>query len=136
MKRTLLIAVGVVALTGALVLFWPAAQPLQGVETVAIEGMGSLNDNLEESLKVVLNDRSIRIVGTNDNPDAVIELIEPTSANVDFQIDDGGFRGQANLALRVVRDDGREHMMDLLVRFDGTDLSAELTSRRLWEVWK
>ena len=136
MKRTLLIAIGVVALTGAIVLLWPAAQPLQGVETVAVEGQSGLPGDLVQGLEIALDDRKIRIVSKGENPDAVVTLIEPTSANVDFQINEGGLRGQANLALRVERDDGQRYMMDLVVRFDGTNLTAELTSRRFWEVWK
>lgn len=136
MKRTLLMAVGVLALTGAIVLLWPAPQPLQGVETVAVEGEGGLPGDLVQGLEIALDDRQVRIVSKSDDPDAVITLIEPTSANVDFQIDDGGLRGQAHLALRVEHEDGRTQMMDLNVRFDGSDLTAELTSRRVWEVWK
>lgn len=136
MKRTLLIVIGVVALTGAIVLLWPAAQPLHGVETVAVEGESGLPGDLVQGLEIALDDRKIRIVSRSENPDAVITLIEPTSANVDFRINDGGFRGQAKLALRVERDDGQQYMMDLVVRFDGSDLTAELTSRRFWEVWK
>lgn len=135
-KRTLLMALGVLALTGAIVLLWPAPQPLQGVETVAVEGEGNLPGDLVEGLEIALDDRQIRVVSESENPDAVITLVEPTSANVDFQIGDGGFQGEAHLALRVERDDGRQHMMDLNVRFDGTDLTAELTSRPFWQVWK
>ena len=136
MKRTLLMAVGVLALTGVIVLLWPAPQPLQGVETVAVEGEGGLPGDLVQGLEIALDDRKIRVVSKSEDPDAVITLIEPTSANVDFQISDGGLRGEAHLALRVEREDGRTQMMDLNVRFDGSDLTAELTSRRLWEVWK
>lgn len=136
MKRTLLLAIGVVALTGAIVLFWPAPQPLQGVETVAVEGEGNLPGDLVEGLEIALDDRQIRIVSRSENPDAVITLIEPTSANVDFQISDGGFQGQANLALRVERKNEQQYMMDLNVHFDGTTLTAELSSRPFWQVWK
>lgn len=136
MKRTLLLVVGVVAVTGAIVLLWPAAQPLHGVETVAVEGESGLPGDLVQGLEIALDNRKIRIVSKGENPDAIVTLIEPTSANIDFQINDGGFHGQANLALRVERDDGQQYMMDLVVRFDGTDLTAELRSRRLWEVWK
>ena len=136
MKRTLLIAVGIVALTGAIVLVWPVPQPLHGVETVALEGEGGLPGDLVQGLEIALDDREIRIVSRDDNPDAVITLVEPTSADVNFQIDEGGFKGQAHLVLRVERDDGLRHTMDLLIRFDGTNLTSELTTRRFWEVWK
>lgn len=136
MKRTLLVAIGIVALTGAIVLVWPAPQPLQGVETVALEGEGGLPGDLVQGLEIALDDREIRIVSRNDDPDAVITLVEPTSADVNFRVNEGGFTGQAHLVLRVERDDGRRHTMDLLIRFDGSSLTAELTSRRFWEVWK
>jgi len=132
MKKFGYLAALLVVVAGAVVL-WPAADPLAGVETVAIadpSGGESVQPEIFQGLEFALGRHRIRVVSDSTQADAVVR-VEPQSAQVN--LDRQGFRATVRC---LVTKDGQQYTMDLHVTVDSQGVSAELVQRRFWEVWK
>ncbi|OGF54924.1 MAG: hypothetical protein A2Z21_08265 [Candidatus Fraserbacteria bacterium RBG_16_55_9] len=129
------ILLGVLAITAAIIVLWPAQDPLAGVQTVAITGPDGqkpgLASEILSGLQIALDDHHIQIVAETSEADAVV-MIEPKA--VDMRIDEQGFR--ARIRCLVTREDGRQYEMDLYITADGTGVTAKLESHKFWELWK
>ncbi len=131
MKRWILIAV-IVAVAAGIVVLWPAPDPLQGVETVAIstpsgEGV-KLPPEVFDGLEIVLNDRQIRIVSDPEEADALITLI-PEEVTVRISRE----TGLEVRALLQLTKDGKLYQLNLVVTLNEQGLTARLVSKRFWE---
>lgn len=135
MKRTLLWLVVFAAIAAVL---WPAPDPLAGVQTVALSTSSSPAADLAPSVlsgfEVALGQHRIRIVSDRDQADAVI-VVEPQSADLNFKLDQEGFRGSATIRCLVTKGD-QQSVMFLNLAVDGSGVQAELVGRKFWEVWK
>lgn len=142
-RNRVLTPVVVIVVAVVVIVLWPAPDPLEGVEAVAIRvgdgGSTSQGVDLEEELRVVLGDRDIRIVSDEESADVVLELTDLTVnlGDVEFSLSEAGLRGRASAVctLRDVRT-GRVHVMDFHVRFEEGAVTADLVPRKFWEFWK
>lgn len=129
------IVIGILVIAAAIIVLWPAQDPLAGVQTVAITGPSGQRPGLAsevlQGLEIALDEHHIRIVAETSEADAVV-MIEPKAA--DIRIDEQGFR--ARVRCLVTREDGRHYDMDLYVTVSGQGLTAKLESHRFWEFWK
>jgi len=144
MKRTgvrvgLILCVVVVAV--AVILLWPAPDPLADVDTVAVRS-GSARPagvDVDAELDVLLGDRNIRIVTDEAEADVVLEIKEFTVnlGDIEISISDGSFRGraQAVCTLSDVRT-GDTHVMDFIIQVENGQVRADLVPRRFWQFWK
>ena len=144
-KRTawILGIVGVLAVAIAVILLWPAPDPLANVDTVAIRvgdsAVGSGRVNVEEGLRVALGDRHIQIVTDEAAADVVLDLTRLTVNLGDIQVSvsDAGLQGRASAVCTLLDTrTGRTHVMDLHIRYDAGHVTAELVPRKFWEFWK
>jgi len=133
---------GILAVVIAVVLLWPAHDPLAGVETVAVRMGGVVADtslNLKDALEVDLGERNIQIVSDEATADAVIELtdLNVNLGDIEISISDAGVRGEIRVILSV-RDvqTERAQLMDFYLRFDTSGVRADLVARKFWHVWK
>lgn len=125
------------------IVLWPAADPLAGVETVAVrlggESIGDGPVDVEDQLRVFLGDHDIQIVADEDAADVVLDVTDVTVNLGDIQVSlsEGGIRGRASAicTLRDVRT-GKTHVMDFHVRFDESGVHADLVPRKFWQVWR
>lgn len=132
----------ILAIAAVVVLLWPAPDPLQGVETVALR-IGDQPDNptldLESELLVVLGDRNIRILTDEAEADAVLEVTDfvLNLGDIELSLRDGAFRGKARALCKLsnVRT-GSVHVMDFTVTIENGIVRAELTARKFWQFWK
>jgi len=125
--------VALLVIVAGAVVFWPAADPLAGVETVAIadpSGGQAVQSEIFQGLELALGKHRIRVVSDQAQADAVVR-VEPQSAQVN--LDQQGFRATVRC---LVTKDGQQYVMDLHVTVDAGGVSAELVQRRFWEVWK
>lgn len=130
-----IIIAGVLVVAVAIVLLWPASDPLAGVETVSIAGPDGqklgLASEILEGLEIALDEHRIRIVANTSEADAIITL-EPQAA--DIRIDEAGFR--ASIRCLVTRENGQQQVMYLNVTVNEQGLRAKLETRKFWEFWK
>jgi len=134
---------GAVVIAVVVILLWPAADPLEGIQTVAVRfGSDDANSDgidVEDQLFVVLGDRNVTIVSDESQADAVLEVTDLTVnlGDVEISLTDVGLRGRASAicTLRDVRTD-RTHVMDFHLRFEGGRVAADLVPRKFWEFWK
>jgi hypothetical protein len=131
-----------VAAVVAAVLLWPAPDPFAGVETVAIrvgaEPAASPID-FESELSVVLGDRSIRIVSDEASADAVLAVTDMRLNLGDVQISftNGQVSGTAAAICQLTNvRTGKSYTMDFVVRIGNGGVTANLTPRKFWEVWR
>jgi hypothetical protein len=125
------------------IVLWPAADPLAGVETVAVhlggESIGDGPIDVEDKLLVFLGDRHIQIVADENAADVVLDVTDVTVnlGDIEVSLSEGGIRGRASAicTLRNVRT-GKIHVMDFHVRLDGSEVHANLVARKFWQVWK
>jgi len=144
-KRTawILGIVAALAIAIAVILLWPAPDPLANVDTVAIrigDSAGSSGRvDVEERLRLALGDRDIEIVTDEAAADVVLELTNLTVnlGDIEFSVSNAGLQGRAS-AVCTLRDveTGRTHVMDFHIRFEGARVTAKLVARRFWEFWK
>ena len=126
----------------AVVLLWPAADPLAGIKTVAVrvgnEPAPAAFDFGTE-LEVVLGRHDIRIVSDEASADAVLALTAArlNLGNVEVNFASGAVSGRASAVCRItdVRT-GRKHVMDFRVEVRNGQVRADLVPRRFWEFWK
>jgi len=131
------------AIAIAVILLWPAPDPLANVDTVAIRIGDSAGDSgrvdVEERLRVALGDRDIEIVTDESAADVVLELTNLTVnlGDIEFSVSDAGFQGRAS-AVCTLRDveTGHTHVMDFHIRFEAGRVTAKLVARKFWEFWK
>jgi len=144
MKRTgvrvgLILCVVVVAV--AVILLWPAPDPLADVDTVAVRSGSARPAGVDvvAELDVLLGDRNIRIVTDEAEADVVLEIKEFTVnlGDIEISISDGSFRGraQAVCTLSDVRT-GDTHVMDFIIQVENGQVRADLVPRRFWQFWK
>lgn len=132
MKRWTLVLL-ILGIAAGIVLVWPAPDPLQGVETVAIatpsgETTPLLPPEVFDGLEIVLNDRQIRIVSDPSQADAVLTLV-PEEVTVRIR-SETGLEARARFLLTK---DGRRYRLDLVVTLNEQGLTARLVTRRFWE---
>ncbi len=135
--------VAVVAVIVAVVLLWPAPDPLAGVRTVALRvgnepaAAGVLD--LEAALRVKLGERDIRIVSDEGSADAVLAVTAArlNLGNVEVNFTSGNVSGRASAVCRItdVRT-GRSYVMDFRVVVAKGEVRADLVGRRFWQFWK
>jgi len=127
----------------AVVLLWPAPDPLAGVRTVALRignepAPASVLD-LEAELRIVLGNHDIRIVSDEGSADAVLALTAARLNLGDVEVDfaSGTVSARATAVCRItdVRT-GRNHIMDFRVVAKDGEVRADLVARRFWEFWK
>lgn len=136
------VVLAIIVIAVVAIVFWPAADPLAGVDTVAVrvgDGASASSVDLEGELEVVLGERNIRVVSDETAADAILELTDLTVnlGDVEISISEAGIQGRVSAicTLRDVRS-GRTHVMDFHVRFDRDGVRADLVGRKFWEVWK
>ena len=131
MKRWTLFLV-IVGLAVGIVLFWPAPDPLKGVETVAIETPSGetvkLPPEVLDGLEIVLEGRQIRIVSDPEEADAVITLV-PEEVTIRISSE----TGLEARALLWLTKDGKRYRLTLTVTLNEQGLTAQLVSKRFWE---
>ena len=141
--RTMGGVVLVLAVAIAVVLLWPAPDPLADVETVAVRvgvvDVSTSRVDFEHELLVILGERDIRIVSDETTADVVLSLTDLTVnlGDIEFSFSDGGFRGRAS-AICTLLDarTGKSHVMDLHISVENDRVQAELVARKFWEFWK
>ena len=135
MKRTFFWLV-VFAIVAAVL--WPGPNPLAGVETVALFTSSAPDADLAPDVlsgfEVALGQHRIRIVSDRAQADAVI-IVEPQSADLNFKLDQEGFRGSATIRCLVTKGN-QQSVMFLNVTVGDNGVQAELVGRKFWEVWK
>jgi len=144
MNRRTWIWSGLAAVVVAIVVIvlWPAADPLAGVETVAIrvgdEPAAGVVD-FESELRVALGDRDIRIVSDEATADVLLSLtdLRVNLGDIEISLTGGQVSGRASAecVLTDVRN-GTVHTMDLRLRIEDGTVSADLVPRKFWQVWK
>ena len=125
------------------IVLWPAADPLAGVETVAVrlggESIGDGPIDVENELRAFVGDHDIQIVADEDAADVVLDVTDVTVNLGDIQVSlsEGEIRGRASAicTLRDVRT-GKIHVMDFHIRLDESGVHADLVPRKFWQVWK
>ncbi|MDD5264604.1 MAG: hypothetical protein PHU43_07180 [Candidatus Bipolaricaulis sp.] len=141
-RWTLVVGIALAA-TVAVVLLWPAPDPLAGVRTVAIrlgdEPAPASVVDLEAELRVVLGRHDIRIVSDESSADAVLALTAArlNLGNVEVNFTSGSMSARASAVCRItdVRT-GRSHVMDFRVVAARGEVRADLVARRFWQFWK
>ncbi len=136
-------AVVVVAAIIAVVLLWPAPDPLAGVRTVAIRVGNEPSPagvlDLEAALRIKLGDRDIRIISDEGSADAVLALTAArlNLGNVEVNFTSGTVNARATAVCRItdVRT-GRSHVMDFRVVAANGVVRANLVARKFWQFWK
>ena len=136
-----LILVGL-AIVVAVVLLWPAPDPLANVETVAVR-VGSASRpaglDVQSELDVLLGDRNIRIVSDETAADMVLELTDFTVnlGNIEISLSDRSFRGRAT-AVCTLTDlrTGDTYVMDFVIEVQNDRVRADLVPRKFWQFWK
>lgn len=118
-----------------IVMLWPAPDPLKGVESVAFEEEPGIASEVVSGLKFALGDHEIEITNNPDEADAVITLIDASSADFNFSISDEGASGSIHAVLHLEYQDGRTSTMDLFVTLDENGIKAELKGRKFYEAW-
>ncbi len=134
---------GILALAVAVILLWPAPDPLAGAESVAVRIGGSPPaagrvDYVGE-LRMVLSGRDLMLVADESLADRVLVLTEfrLDLGDIELVLSGGNLRGRAQAAC-IVTDvqTGETHMMDFVIRFQNGQVHAELTPRKFWQFWK
>jgi len=132
-----------VALVIAVVLLWPAPDPLAGVRTVALrvgdEPASPSVVDLEAELRIVLGDHDIQIVSDEESADAVLALTAArlNLGNVEMNFASGRISARASAVCRIINvRTGRSHVMDFRVVAANGEVRADLVPRRFWEFWK
>jgi hypothetical protein len=130
--------IAIALLAAAMVAFWPASDPLRGVETVAIAGpsgeTSKLPPEVRGALEIVLDEHRIRIVPDRAQADAVITIERLDLQDLEIRL---GEKSYASLhAVVLVSKEGREYPMDLYVTLGEEGLTAKLVGRKPWEFWK
>lgn len=138
-------AVAIVAIGIAVVLLWPAGDPLAGVETVAVQGpnwgdspqRGVIEGPFLRGLEVTLGDKRITIVGRADEADAILAIKEVKLGRIEVLIQGGEIRGRASATCTLTDlRTGEEHVMDFYLTLEKGSVEARLVARRFWQVWK
>ncbi|MFC2079507.1 hypothetical protein ACFLSZ_05975 [Candidatus Bipolaricaulota bacterium] len=135
--------IGILIVAVLAIVFWPAPDPLAGVETVAVrvgdDSPSSSAVDFEEELSLVLSGRDIRIVSEESSADLVLSLddFSINLGDIEISLTEGSLRGKAS-AVCIVTDvrTGEVHTMDFVIRFQDGDVRAELIARKFWEFWK
>lgn len=131
MKRWVLFLL-IVGIAAGIVFLWPAPDPLQGVESVAIATpsgeTAKLPPEILDGLEIVLNDRQIRIVSDPSQADAVITLV-PEEVTVRIR-SETGLEARARFLLTK---DEKRYKLDLVVTLNEQGLTARLVTKRFWE---
>ena len=124
------------------IVVWPAADPLAGIESVAIRVGDEPQPaavNFDDELRVVLGDRGIRIVADEGSADVVLSLtdLRVNLGDIEISLTEGSLSGRASAecVLTDVRT-GEVHTMDFHVRVENGTVRAELVARKFWEFWK
>jgi hypothetical protein len=130
--------IAIALLAAAIVAFWPASDPLRGVETVAIAGpsgeTAQLPPEVRGALEIVLDEHRIRIVQDRAQADAVITIERLDLQDLEIRLSEKSY---ARLhAVVLVSKEGREYTMDLHVTLDEEGLRAKLVGRKPWEFWR
>jgi hypothetical protein len=137
-----IVGVAVVVVAVAVIVLWPATDPLAGVETVAVR-VGSepatSGVDFESELHVALGGRDIRIVADEAVADIVLELTDfvVNLGDVQISLTEGSLRGRATALCKLTEvRTGKVHVMDFVLTFEGDAVRAELLPRKFWEFWK
>jgi hypothetical protein len=130
--------VGALLIAALIIFLWPAPDPLQGVETVALAGPGGdgpgLASEVLQGLEIALGEHRIRIVEDPSQADAVITVEHVELQEIEVRLGEDGF-ARAHAVLLITKD-RQKYLMDLYVTLDETGLKARLVGRKFWEFWK
>ena len=132
-----------VAVAIVVIVLWPAADPLAGVETVAVrvgdDPAPSNGVDFESELRVILGDRNIQILSDEASADVILSLtdLRVNLGDIEISLSEGRLSGRASAecVLTDVRT-GAVHTMDFNVRLEDGSVSAELVPRKFWQIWK
>ena len=127
----------------ALLLLWPAPDPLADANTVAVRVGSNARPShavdFEAELELVLSGRNIRVVADESAADLVLSLddFRVNLGDIEISLTEGTLRGKAS-AVCVITDvrTGETHTMDFVIRIENGDVRAELIGRKVWEFWK
>ena len=137
--------VAVIAIAVLVIVFWPAGDPLAGVETVAIQapnwGEEPQGEIIEgpfiDGLEVTLGEKNVTIVGTVAEADAILAIKEIEVGRIEVLIQEGSVRGKLTAECTLVDlKTGKEHVMDFLLTLEDGAVEADLVARKFWQVWK
>jgi hypothetical protein len=135
-----IVAGGILAVTVAVALAWPPADPLAGVQTVALRTASATSEvDVTAELEVILNHRNLRIVSDERVADVVLTVssVRADLRDVRLALSDGKLTGRASAMCRVVNvKTGRAYTMDLVLTLREGQVEASLSGRRFWEFWK
>ena len=138
------VAAGIAAaVVVAIVLLWPAPDPIACVHTVALrvgnEPAPAGIFDLEAELRVVLGNHDIRIISDEGAADAVLALTAArlNLGNVEVNFASGTVSGKASAVCRItdVRT-GRSQIMDFHAVVKNGQVRAYLVPRRFWQFWR
>ena len=133
---------GLIAVAIAVIVLWPAPDPLEGVDTVAVrvgDQPSSGRVDFDSELRVILGDRDIRIVSDEAAADMVLELTDfvVNLGDIEISLTEGSVRGQAKAICKLTDvQTGDVHVMDFRISVDNGTVRAELTPRKCGEFWK
>jgi len=135
------VVVGVVVAAIAVALAWPPADPFAGAKTVALKsesGAGAAID-VEAELRIVLNERDLRIVSDEKAADVVVAVTDARFdlGNAQLVLTGGKLTGRATAVCRIVNArTQRAYIMDLVLSLRDGKVTASLAGRRFWQFWK
>ena len=129
------IAVLVVVIAAAILVLWPAPDPLKGVQAVAVGNGSDASSEIFNGLQIALGDHKITIVSDPAKADAVITLLDVKAGDFNLSINSNGAKGSAHLVCEVEKN-GQRSFMDLYITYQNGAAKAELVGRKFFEVWK
>jgi hypothetical protein len=129
------VVVLIIAIVAAILVLWPAPDPLKGVQAVAIGNGSDASSDIFSGLQIALGDHKITIVSDPAKADAVITLLDVKAGDLNFSINQSGAQGSLHLVCEVEKN-GQHSRMDLYISYQNGATKAELVGRKFYEVWK
>lgn len=133
----------ILIIAAVIIVLMPSADPLAGVETVAVrvgsEPAAPQGISFEDELRVILATRDIRIVSDESSADVIlsIEDVSFDLGGIVISLTDGELRGRASAVCRVTDlGTGETHVLDFTLRIQDGAVSAKLKPRKFWQFWK
>jgi len=132
---------GVAVAAVAAALAWPPADPFAGAKTVALksESGAGMGIDVEAELRIVLNERDLRIVSDEKAADVVVAVTDARFdlGNAQLVLTGGKLTGRATAVCRIVNArTQRAYIMDLTLSLRDGKVTASLVGRRFWQFWK
>ncbi|MBI1729271.1 hypothetical protein HY229_09095 [Candidatus Acetothermia bacterium] len=134
MKRSGVVVL-IIVIAAAILVLWPAPDPLKGVQAVAVGNGSDAGSDIFSGLEIALGDHKIAIVSDPAKADAVITLLDVKAGDLNFSINNSGAQGSLHLVCEVEKN-GQRSLMDLYITYQNGATKAELVGRKFYEVWK